>query len=338
MLKLGTAVQEVSICLRCQYRMSLGSRPRVEQQRSPKPKHHRQFILGRRLRQEQELFRDDNASGGALDRPIITYEHVEPAEPALKSGFRRLFRYPLQSKDSLGVSSLGQPAEVLILRDDGQERDKSEKAAMKLQSLQSEDSPSTELLSSANLVEEIDGERGIVDVYQVCQNINTVKETWARKHNILLHAAGSVVTRIQFEELVSKLYDGFTTSQLGAYWEKKENREPADPLDLHDEFSSSLYARSAWSTGITDLWRIKAPEIGVAFQDRSNVELGTRKWTQKLPPHKRTLAERIVRDCWQVRRQDIESSLGEMDIRLDPIHLELIVNHSMFMGKRRSLV
>jgi len=338
MFKLGFVAKEASICLRCQYRLSLRRRPRSKQQQLHQQVRH--FGLDRRLHQEQMPIKDvdsyDEASHavpGSQPQPNFTVT-FEPYKPPTKTvSFRRLSYLP-PPKDSLGFESLGQPAEVLILKDRQERKDHEKPLEGSWPSQTGRDRP-TEAMSSSDMLEKMKAEQGIIGIDQVCQNIDTVKAEWTRDASLPWEADGRVLTQRRYDEIVSRLYDGFTISQLAVYLERNEHKQLADPLDLYNQFSSTLYARSPWTSGTTEIWRSKAPAITELAQGETSAQVVVPDRAEKQASRKSMLIDRILRYCWRTRPKEDESSLGEMDIRLQPAHLELIVNHSeAFVGPR----
>jgi len=334
MSKLGSTIQEATICLRCQHRLSLRRKPQPKQRQPPQQVRH--FGLDRRLHQEQTPVKDldsyDGSSHAASDyqpQPNFTITYEPYKAPSKTLSFRRLNEQP-RHKDTLGFNSLGQPAEVLILKD-RQESEDHDKPLKSSRSSQTSSDPQTEAMSSSDMLEKMNAERGIIGIDQVCKNIEAVKGEWTRDLtdlNLPWEAAGSVVTKRWYDELVSRLSDGFTISQLAVYLERNENMQLADPLDLHNQFSSTLYARSPWTPGTTDIWRSKSPEITELARDGLSTKAVILDKVEKQAPRKSILIDRILRYCWRIRPKEDESSLGEMDVRLQSAHLELILNHS----------
>lgn len=331
MSRFGFAVQEASTCLRCQYRLSLRRRPRLKQQQLHRQVRH--FGLDRRLHQEQTTIKDvdsyDETSYVASDSQpqpnfTVTYEPYKP--PSKTVSFRRPSELP-PIKDSLGFESLGQPAEVLILKDRQERKDREKPIRGSWPSQSGSDLP-TEVMSPSDMLEEMNAERGIIGIDQVCRNIETVRDEWIRDDRLPWEATGSVVTKRRYDEVVSRLYNGFTISQLAVYLERNEKKQLADPLDLYNLFSSTLYARSPWTSGISDIWQSKAPAITELAEGSMGAKAFVPDRAEKQASRKSMLIDRILRYCWRTRPQEDESSLGEMDIRLQSAHLELIVNHS----------
>ena len=354
MYKLGLGLQDGSICLRCLCRLSLQGRQRPQRQRDLQP--IRRFALSRRLGQEQADYGASHREQGALDEPLISYHPYEkgpkrrnvekiyhfnpdiPGEPTVEYNPtsppsqipdlpRGLRSFPV--KDSLGLNSLGQPAEVLILRD-SQEIDNEDGRFFQRQPSELNDETSPDTMSSSDMLAEMSSERGIIETAQVCKNIDAVKEEWLREFKLPWEDLGSVVAAQHYNEIASRLYEGFTASQLAAYLEKNPQTHPIDPLDLHNDFSCSLYARSCWNHGTTGIWRIRAPEIPEAGRQRVPIRKAVQEHSEEHVPYKRSLINGILHHCWGIRPRDDDSSVGELDIQLQKTHLELIVNHGEY--------
>ena len=107
------AFQNLSICIRCQYRLA------TKHQRLPNSKsfralaHLRIISHTRRLTQER-AHEDGQTHRDPYFKPYDSRENSEYSyKPRIGSSLRKLNIY---RKDAIGVESLGQPAEALILR------------------------------------------------------------------------------------------------------------------------------------------------------------------------------------------------------------------------------
>lgn len=323
MFKIGATFQEASICLRCQYRLSLRQRPRPKQPFPRAPLQIRHFEPGRRSFQEQVGVSDVDNYDDVVSKPIITYE---PYEPGSKDPQRRKNAYS-SVKNSLGVNALGEPAEVLIVGEKQQEANR--KRDLVWRSLRPSTEALGETMSSTEMIEEMDAERGIIDIDQVCKNIEAVKGSRTAKGELPWKAAEYTVSSKQYNKFETTLREGFTVRQLAAYLEKTAKLRPVDPMDLHTEYSCSLYARSSWRPGMTDLWGMRAPQIMQGDQEKQGR-------SSKQGSQKSVIIDRIIRHCWRIRPQEDEAAVGEIDVRLQSPHLELIVNHSMIPRQLQS--
>ena len=311
MFKLIPVAKDFSICLRCQYRLSLRGRPRSTGQRPAEhPQQHRRFTSGPSLRQQQiSSSYDASIDNGNLERAPIRY-YTEGLRPNQKY----IHGNEAPTKDSLGLNVLGEPAEVLILRDK-ENRFRLDSNVASIRASGPDKNPAQESISSAEMLEEMDAERGTVDIDDVCKNIESVRESWATE-------TGGSVTGAAYKDLVSRLREGFTKQQLGAYFDRAGKDQAADVFDLNVESSNNLYARSSWQLlGVTPVRKSKAPRIADPNEEVPEKEPGQ-------GPSKDVLVKRILRYRWKITPRSQESSLGELDLRLQKLHLDLILKHS----------
>ena len=315
MFKLIPDAQEFSICLRCLYRLSLRRGPRSGRPRPTRyPQQLRRFTSGRSLRQEHLSSHDVVADNGSLDRVSIRYITEEsPPEVNYRSGIEP------STKGSLGLNVLGEPAEVLILRDK-RNHFRLDSNLARVRASGPDKNPAQEPINSSGMLKEMDAERGIADIDEVCKNIESVGASWVAR------TKGSI-TGVAYKDLVSRLQEGFTKKQLGAYLNRAGKDPAADVFDLNVEIANSLYARSSWQLlGDTSLPRSKAPNISRNPPGVSNKKEVSGKERGK-GTSKDALVKRVLRQCWNITPRFQESSLGEMEIRLKKLHLSLILNH-----------
>lgn len=317
MFKLVPAAQDFSICLRCQYRLSLRQGPRSGRRHPTGYPHRlRRFTSGPNLRQEQISTHDAAPDDGNLERVPIRY-YTEELYP------NQNYRHGNEpsTKDSLGLNVLGEPAEVLILRDKQNHiRVGSNMARVRVSS--PDNNPAQEPISSFGMLEEMDAERGIVDIDNVCNNIESVRASWAARTK-------GTITGVAYKDLASRLQEGFTRQQLGAYLDRARRNPAAGIFDLNVEISNNLYARSSWQpVGHTSLQKSKAPRIAYNTPEADLNEKDVPGPERRQGLSKGDLVERILRQCWEITPKFQDSQLGELDLRLQKLHLNLILNHS----------
>jgi len=320
MFKLPPVAQDLSICLRCQHRLSLqrGARRPGSQHPTRSPQHVRRFASGRSLREEQVLFDDIATYDSTIGPPITKYKPED--RPHRYHGQRRL--YP-QRKDSLGIDVLGEPAEVLVLRD-RQDLENHNAGVIWNPSRGPDSSLTAEAFSSLAMLGEIEGERGLVDTDQVCENIENLKAVWeANSKN-----KSGVVTGADYTTLTSQLLNGFTVKQLAAYLQRTRRSAHVDPMYLRVEYSGKLYARSNWRPGTTSMEQVKAPKLMKSVKDGGPQEEAAHEKPENNRLHKPTLVNKILSHRWQVKPKHDEDTVGELNIRLQWMHLNLIMNHS----------
>ena len=311
MFKIVSAAQDISICLRCQYRLSVREEPRLGRRHCIGYYQQLQRFTSGASPQQSPLVSHDAATQDdyLLRKASIRYSNHEPS-------FNRTYRFedwPPQ-KDSLGLNVLGEPAEVLILRDK-RRRLTLDSAMAKVRTSIPDTNPDPEPISSSEMLEEMNAEKGSTDPEEACKNIQSVKTSWAAE------TQGSI-TDDTYNDLVFRLNVGFTRLQLLAYLEKANKGPVTDPFNLNFKLTGGLYARSSWQPlGSTPPGKTSAPRI-----NRNKKEKLERENGQTLS--KEELVKMIVRQCWNIRTESQESSLGELDIRLREQDLNLIIKHS----------
>ena len=320
MFQLPLLGRDISICLRCQYRLRLQRECRRRGLQCPTMLVHqvRSFAPGRFRNQEQTLLDQSGTYDSAIS--LSTPNVADNPQSLPYASRRRLFP---QSKNSLGVDALGEPAEVLVLQDRQAQDRRNAQISYDAVSRANAFS-SAEALSSQELLEEIEGERGTVDQDEAHSNIENVKNVWANQSR--KYSDG--ISTADYALLVSQLTKGFTMKQLAAYLERTSTQSRTDSMDLQHEYTGRLYARSRWTLGInpTDQPRIPnmiKPRSHGASQDRVQV-----RRSEKFRLHKPTLVDMILRHRWQVKVKQDEELLGVLDVQLHPIHLDLLTNHS----------
>ena len=237
-----------------------------------------------------------------------------------QTGVRHL---PRGHKDTLGFDALGEPAEVLVL-DDGRLASEGRTSSAEVRSKQAAEDREINVLTSSDMLDEIDAERGLPDTDQVFENIDGVRDSWIARSK----SDPPVFSATEHAEIVSQLGRGFTTKQLALYFDRADVDRPNDPLDLRYEFSSDVYSRSAWTRGSPSPPQSRAPKIVASGKDsKMRRNLIHEKMERQLSA-KSMLIGRILRQRWQFKVRQDESTEGELDIRLQATHLDLIMNHS----------
>ena len=330
MFKLAPLTQDISVCLRCQLRLSLRkvSRQDIPKCLSTTPQQLQGFAPGRKLGQEQAILSDDSLIDEELIAPIRKHDpfghrlegrSVSRTVPG-HTGVRHL---PRGHKDTLTFDALGEPAEVLVLND-GRVASEGRSNSIEVRSKRAAEDREINVLSSSDMLDEIDAERGLADIHQVVENIDGVKSSWIAKSK----SNPPVFSAAEHAEIASQLGRGFTTKQLALYLDRSDVDIPKDPLDLRYEFSNNVYSRSAWASGTPSPQQSRAPKIVKSGKEsKMRKDLIYQKTDRQLSA-KSMLIERIIRQCWQFNVRQDESMEGELDIRLHATHLDLIMNHS----------
>ena len=317
------------MCLRCQLHLNLR---KVLRKGNPKrlsttPQHPRAFAPSRKLGQEQAILSDDSLQDEQLVAPIRKHDpfghKVEGRSvPRRVPGHTGVRHMPRGHKDTLTFNALGEPAEVLVLND-GHVASEGRSDSVEVRSKRATEDREINVLSSSDMLDEIDAERGLADTNQVFENIDAVKNSWTARSK----CDPPVFSAAEHAEIASQLGRGFTTRQLALYLDRADVSKPKDPLDLRYEFSSDLYSRSAWTPG-TPSQQSRAPGIVKPGEDRKMRKSLMYEKMDKQLSAKSMLIERILRKCWQFKVRQDESTEGELDIRLPTTYLDLIMNHS----------
>ena len=314
MFKLITAAQDISICLRCQYRLSFRQEARPGPRRPPGyPQQLRHFNARASLQQQPSSTHDVY-----LGRAPVRYSNEE-----LYPGVGQ------PTKDSLGFNVLGEPAEVLILRDKTK-RFQLDSSLAKVRASGPDKNPAPGSISFPEMIEKMDAERaerGIIDTDQACKNIENVRASWAAETNCS-------ITGDTYNTLVARLHVGFTRLQLAAYLDRAGvdragEDKVASIFNLDLGLYSSTYARSSWQPlEVTALQKSGAPRLG-----KNKKEVLVKQSGQGLT--KDALVKKIITQCWNIKTSLQDSSLGELYIRLRKLHLDLILNHSKQQENQR---
>ena len=317
MFTLLPAAQDLSICFRCHYRLSIRQGPQpAHRRRRGYTQQLRRFTSRASLQQQPASEHHEAVRDDYLGRAPIRYTNEEPL---LNQKDRP--RIWLPKKDSLGLHVLGEPAEVLILRDK-QRRFQLDSIMARVRASGPDKNPDPEPMSSSEMLEKMDAERGKINFKEAIKNIESVRASCATKTN------GSI-SQDEYSDLVSKLQVGFTREQLVAYLRRPGQDKTARDFNLDFSLSGALYARSSWQLlGSTLPRKMRSPKLR-----RTHGELLERDRGKGLG--KDGLAKMIIRRLWNIKTTSLDSSLGELDIRLRDIHFSLILNHSKHLASPR---
>lgn len=256
---------------------------------------------------------------------IETLDHVlseADYKYGLKYGERKIDLY---TKDSLGMDSLGRPAEALILRSHIKELP-SQISHKDMEKFDTEEVR----ISASEMLARISAEQGLVGPQGIVDNLDNIRSDWASKLQ-----TKDQPTEAEYSALFKILHAGFTGKQLKEYY-TPEIVEPTDDADSLDaSYSSDLYTRTSWTYGTTPFPRtalLRLAPIGRAIpalvtEDESTDKRRTHTmgWKQMT---KTDVIYRIIRERWRFRRAEDEEARGEIDIRLRAEHVSLIENHS----------
>ncbi|KAL8784081.1 MAG: hypothetical protein Q9195_009190 [Heterodermia aff. obscurata] len=307
----------LSTCLRCQYRFALQENPIWPSFPVPKRQQWRRISQTSRLSQQPAA-----AHNNSFDLENPDYDTASTnitQKPSSKFRNRRLNLY---RRDLLGITSLGRPAEALILHDSpGNSVEKKPKLTSKQTSL-----------SASELLERVDAEGGVIGAQRVAEHLEEIRSSWASRST-----TNRKPTDVEFHALKKSISEGFTRLQLAEYYGKDDLAGFAN--DLSSSYSNNLYTRSEWSPTITEfpgnaaqrLYRIH--HIAKQGQDlsesdevmKSQQELNAAKEFSK--ESKSTLLSKILRLRWRIQTVEDEERPGQIDIWPRRESLRVLLNH-----------
>ena len=235
-------------------------------------------------------------------------------------GDRGLFRNvrKLQSEQKTVVldhPALGKPAQIRILY----EQRPDPKEELKDTVVVADDQPtSTDLLRVVTTEEATNDQPAAVQ-----ENIENLR-------NVLL---GQITTEAsptlsQCQEVALQLFDGFNTAQLAQYLKNNYRTESDDYLDLTRSYHGEKYRRSPWGFHTTDFVRDSLSRLRPRAKLRISPITECLSPGRKTPTKKQMVVEGIFRNCWNVMAEEERRVQGEIDIRIQPKDLELLLNHS----------
>ncbi|KAL9014010.1 MAG: hypothetical protein Q9173_001313 [Seirophora scorigena] len=262
-------VLEVYICMQCRLRLaSVRVRPpRISQSRTLEQPRRRFSVKTQYLQETARLDESIANEQGLSTKPVslassagsggddITLpDDDKPKEPARESGYFYK-RANLYSRDSLGITTLGRPAEVLRVQD-APPRPFGRKWWI-FQNKGGESLDPTEPLTSLDILEKVNSERGLVSAARAQKNVEALKQDWlaGRKD------PNSPPSESECDELRSTVHDGFTIKQLLGYYNEILVTVSTDLTDLSTPFRSSLLTRpreELESLGEVNLWMAEA--------------------------------------------------------------------------------
>jgi len=353
--------ESISICLRCQYRLTMRRR-RVRDNPSNIGGIGQSRRFSHRERQLQDQVQYDNVSldvGDAGSASRLETTHVKhrsdilhfhkyrghykkdavptasvPYQETSHLDYRPDLRYgqrhvKLYRKDALGVDSLGRPAEVLVLTTP-QKESHNILHVKKPDERVKEEAPG----SADEMMGNLKAEQGIPSERGIAANLEELRDTWIsqRKRN------GGPLSPGEQEDLVERLDAGFTVKQLVGYYTQAGSRTAVGPTDLDLPYSTGTYTRSTWHAGSTPFpgdasVRLKACKSVLDGSEDTEVGVdgdGARLYipTLKLHTPKRAVIERILWECWHLKSARDEEASGELDIWIGSEHNQLLLNHS----------
>ncbi|KAI9774379.1 MAG: hypothetical protein M1840_004273 [Geoglossum simile] len=212
-------------------------------------------------------------------------------------------RHMLESVANLQTEALGEPAQVIILRDPKLD----DPRPLVNTNTTDRETPNTENPTLIELLAKLEAERGIISQEDVNANIEA------------LHLSpATVLSQDGFSKLADELCKGFTTAQLTGYIHAFEAKQP--PRHSTEKMKRPANLEEAEWTPVL----VPRPNPPV---DMSVTSTSVRNLTKK-----RKLAERVLRRCWNVQTEEEYESMGQIELYLG--HREL----SLLLRERNSLM
>ena len=308
-----STTQDASTCLR--YQLQLAGRRRVS------PNQRTLQYPPWRLYLSSTVGRQQTHHQSVEEFPVNDHLHAffSPLETSRKPDqivFRRLRLG--QQIVPLGVDTLGQPAHIRILR----EREDLERADV--HSPPAKEESLDQGLSPDELLSAISAEAEAKDD-DPSKNIEELRRAFTYNSGIV-----DTPTAVQCHEVAQELHDGFTIQQLEQYLKNTKSDTATDHRDLERRFENTLFTRSAWFTGVSDFPQHAMLRLypGESIRKRERYIIGINPVQESKQSRKQRIVEDVLRKSWRIRCKEEKLREGEIDIRLGPEHLTLLLNHS----------
>jgi hypothetical protein len=222
-----------------------------------------------------------------------------PYRRLLNIGSKKLSEHPfgklhgfrgreLREKHSvLDVDTLGTKSEVIVLRDAG---------------LLFRSRPEIEEVTAepVDILERVNAERGLPSWAEIVHNIDELRPTT------------QVLSTEEFKSVERMLHDGFTSSQLMKYMEGFETA-----LKESDVESKGGQQYDLWTLG----WMPGISETSNAFDEDA-----LRGYISEAYTPKQRLVLQLLRLCWNVEVAEVIEDMGEIELHLNNLELELLIS------------
>ncbi|KAH9829737.1 Elongation factor 1-alpha [Teratosphaeria destructans] len=291
MLISGRATAQTA-CLRCHLRLTL---TQLRKRRLPAHLRAGWRTLSTSSKQRLEALVDDHSSQRHDHDTGYGYKRIEPNGRYIGKAGRRQRAW----SERLKTTSLGKPAEVIVLRDLEADADTAQRPRHRLAN--PEELQELQLQGQHSLsVQEVD--RAVKGGPQTSeeQEINASIDS--------LRPSNAVLDQEQFEANVKQLLQGYNAKQLARYLIRSlsDRPHPSKAAKKSSEGQQILTA-TQWRPGVTPLEQRLSSIVFV----KENV--GTSKVK---------LADQIMRLAWEVTVHAEEQRLGELELRCKPWMLE----------------
>lgn len=276
------------ICLRCQLRLARRPASRVrfhtiDSKRSAYPS------AARSAREDDE----ESLPYPAVRRPLGLGRTASPPVDVLKPLGERLYGHLgnklRDDRERLDIDALGQPAEVIVLRDS------------KLNYYAHSKVIESEEQEKVDILKQLDSERGLIGQAEVEVNINEFRprdgsepQTWE-----------------DFNALVEALQEGFTTSQLVLYIKNNLKGTDQSEVDVHRDNLTRLRC-TPW-----------LPDFAQTTADFGDNAL--RGYFLESHTAKQGVVIRLLRECWKLSLAVLQEGIGQIEAHLAPRDLDFLL-------------
>ncbi|GFF69011.1 hypothetical protein IFM60648_02794 [Aspergillus lentulus] len=247
----------------------------------------REILRSSTSRQRDAFVRYQNTATDPEDEP--------PSRRRPRARWANQKELPRGQKVTLDVESLGKPGEIVVVphrtrrrQNSEVKRDTSDKSALPF------------------MLEDIEIKDVVLESATINESIQSFREP---------HRAHDKLSANDWEDLRNRLQSSFTFQQLSDYIQEAKQEAL---VQKDGEPQSEHLSTAVWRPG-TSMFLETGPVSRGSFADRVAV-------TQALKG-KQLLAERILRDCWQL---GVAGEVGQIDIRLPAYSLSLLLNSEHF--------
>lgn len=254
---------------------------------------------------------DDTNPFAASVRKVETEVPDEDARIKRKSMFKPLRRVRKGRKVKelsapLKRQYLGQDSEVLILRD-----------VIEPSKDRRDDAPAEDDSTAAgrrdNIRQELEasiaGQSSVPGQEEVNEQISKLKPMSMEGPHY-----PTFVTRKELADIRKALKDGYTVAQLRRYASVVEKIQELKELNMEETSEPGFMWKSAWQEGTTPIEK-RLPEVDTTVAP-----------IEKLTKMK--VVDRIVRGIWEVGVIEENEAIGEIEVRLEPWQLDLLLSIS----------
>ncbi|RDL41043.1 uncharacterized protein BP5553_01022 [Venustampulla echinocandica] len=253
-------------------------------------------------------------------------EYLHPERPGVVSTQYRVVQEELgkfygfrgyklvKERELLEANRFGHRAEIIVLRES--KISKYDFTSPKFAYEEGEENP-----EKVNILARLDNERGLVSQDEVEANINSFRPRNDEGPN----------NWDEFNDLVRRLQEAFTTSQLQNYIDHFEEQQTSG---LATESRTSIPSandntlilqRSPWVPEYADF-------------SGSSKDASLRGYALASHTSKQRVVVRLLRECWELELQELVESIGQTEILLRPGDLDLLSQGSMLDLIKKSIL